>query len=94
MLALDPKWKLAYAREKWDKDQFDAGVKRLEDVVCSFHTDLSSEPFLNYYKFDLYHSRIVAAAAASKDDMNTLNAPPLAQANGTSHNSIHWQQMI
>jgi hypothetical protein len=32
-LALDPKWKLAYAREKWEKAHFDAGVKRLEKVV-------------------------------------------------------------
>jgi hypothetical protein len=31
--ALDPKWKLAYAREKWDKHYFNAGVKRLEKVV-------------------------------------------------------------
>jgi hypothetical protein len=30
-LALDPKGKLAYARQKWDKDHFDTGVKRLDD---------------------------------------------------------------
>ena len=35
VLALDPKWKLAYAyaHEKWDKDHFDAGVEQLETVV-------------------------------------------------------------
>ena len=35
-LALDPNWKLAYARAKWSKENFDAGVQRLENVVRPF----------------------------------------------------------
>jgi hypothetical protein len=33
ILALDPKWKLAYTREKWDNAYFEDRVKRLEEVV-------------------------------------------------------------
>jgi hypothetical protein len=38
-LALDPKWKLAYAREKWERCHFSAGVKQLEKVVRYTHYD-------------------------------------------------------
>lgn len=34
--ALDPKWKLAYAREKWESHYFNSGVRRLEEVVRYF----------------------------------------------------------
>ena len=36
-LALDPNWKLAYARTKWSKENFNAGVQHLENVVQPFH---------------------------------------------------------
>ena len=32
-LALDPNWKLAYIKEKWDHKFFDAGVTQLELTV-------------------------------------------------------------
>jgi hypothetical protein len=32
-LALDPNIKTAYAEEKWQKEFFDAGLRRLEEVV-------------------------------------------------------------
>jgi hypothetical protein len=35
-LALDPKWKLAYACKKWESHYFNSGVRRLEEVVRYF----------------------------------------------------------
>ncbi|KIK32073.1 hypothetical protein CY34DRAFT_102284, partial [Suillus luteus UH-Slu-Lm8-n1] len=38
-LALDPNYKVAYAKVKWDPDHFDEGMTRFNKVVCrsSFH---------------------------------------------------------
>ena len=33
MAALDPNFKLAYAKAKWDSEYFEAGVARLECLV-------------------------------------------------------------
>jgi len=46
-LALDPKWKLAYTRAKWDEEYFNAGVEELENVVMYSHcTYLAHNPDL------------------------------------------------
>jgi hypothetical protein len=36
-LALDPKWKLAYAHTKWETSHYEEGVKQLESVVGKSH---------------------------------------------------------
>ncbi|KAG2749565.1 hypothetical protein P692DRAFT_20731536, partial [Suillus brevipes Sb2] len=35
-LALDPNYKVAYAKAKWASQDFDDGMRRLEDVVSSW----------------------------------------------------------
>ena len=72
-LALDPKWKLAYAREKWEKDHFDARVERLENVVRIL--DFSSRrTIMLTYQFDSY---------CTASETSTPNVPQLTSGSGT-----------
>lgn len=59
---LDPNVKLAYAEDKWDAEQLEDAINRLETVVRLFPVPIFQSLFLPKLQFDLYYKPPVALA--------------------------------
>jgi hypothetical protein len=59
--ALNPNWKLAYTKQKWTEDAYDAGHEQLTKVVSLLTFDNSQSP-LTSLQFDRYAARFPTAS--------------------------------
>jgi hypothetical protein len=55
LLVLDPNIKDLYCRHRWEQDQYDAGIQRLEEVVSKILFILLLVLLTKNFKFDQYY---------------------------------------